>query len=251
MTESTLSLEFSAYRQGIADYFDYPLESADWNDGQTYRINKIARKALWELYHNNAGYQWRCLEQLLEIVTVASTWAYDLPDEFGNLLSKELAFGSGEATNRVKVRPPEKIYELRQTNTTTGTPQAVAVRSRSFRGTTGERWEAILWPTPNGVFNLYGQCRVNPDRLTTKRPFPRGGLPLAGVLEALCLKHAELDKHEGQGKMAEEADTVLRAAIQRDGESGPKSLGRDPEYGNWREPDATLLARVHSEYLGT
>ena len=126
----------------------------------------------------------------------------------------------------------------------------VAIVPKSFSGATGQRWRALLWRTPSQTWTLNAPYEVNPDNLTAALPLPRGGEPYTGVIEALTLKYAEIDKHEGPGKLAAEADKALLAAIQRDGGTQPRSLGKDPQYGRWRESEQ-VIGRIHDEYLGT
>jgi len=245
MAESTLSLDYDNLAVRVAEYLGYSRTSGDWSVAEAARIDEIVQDG-YRQFLMAGGHQWSFLEPTATLVTVADTADYDMPDDFGQLAAG-FTFAANEAFIRVRVVPESRIRFWRQTDIGTSAPYYVAIRPKTTTGTTGQRFEALLHPTPGAVYNLTYSYRVLVNKLVTTE-YPYGAMNHADALLKSCLAVAELRDTDEQGPHAAQYADALAVSIRFDGQSQPHHLGY-----NGDGSDRAVLAptRQYATYDGS
>jgi hypothetical protein len=132
--------------------------------------------------------------------TVDRLGDYDLGDDFGGLDGQWITLGDEPGVPGIKVVNEGKIRSLRQQYADrSGRPEFVAVRQKSSDGTTGQRWEMMLFPSlPDDDYVLTYRYVVLVNKLATTK-YPLGGMAHADTIRASCLAMAEMDMNDEQG----------------------------------------------------
>jgi hypothetical protein len=105
--------------------------------------------------------------------------------------------------------------------------------------TTGQRWELVLWPTPDTDYTLYYQYKVNPALLTADAEYPPGGPDIgAAILQFAMAEHERMQANawgvENDIAMKESFPAALRLdALHRPGTVGPVVDNSDAPVLDW------------------
>jgi hypothetical protein len=151
---------------------------------------------------------------------------------------------TGGVAARLSMVTEAKIRQLQTSKPMTGTPQYAAVRPKSSDGGGPQRWEVVLYPTPDSTTTLSYRYTSNPQPLSDARPYPVGGPQQAELLLQSCLALAEQRKTQAEGPATARFMERLAAAIQLDVQTA-----RPTDDGVWpigEEPDGLGVDR---EYL--
>ena len=196
----------------------------------------------------NYAYVWSFMRPTSTIVTVAADYAYDLPDNFNAIVGPGLTFAAADAGNGIVKIVGAGMLRDAQSGTNTplnGIPRMAAIQQKTFAGTTGERFEILLFPTPDRVFTLTYQYEVNPEVISSGVPYPYGGASHAETLLQLCIAAADLHKNDKLGEHYNLGKAMLVKSVMRDRKNQPHYFGKnidrsDPKYlqGDGRRPTA-------------
>lgn len=157
--------------------------------------------------------------------SIAANGTYILPDDFGGMDSP-LTFDSTNGYREIELTNESRIRMLRAESDSTGVPRVGAVRPQS--GTTasrGQRYEIMLWPTPDANYDLTYRYNAMPGKLTTAAPYPLGGLMYGEVIMAACVAAAEWKSHRVKGPAEADYQQMLAGAINQDMRMSPDTLG--------------------------
>jgi len=169
---------------------------------------------------------------------------YTLPDDCAGVLG-DMTFEPNEASHRVVARGENMIRRLRQGGVTTGIPSVFAVRTLASDQTTGQRMEAIFYPTPNESYILTYCYNALPQALTDGAPYPLGGAMHAETILAAILAVAELDCFDQQGEQAANYARLLEQAIQKDqNQFTPTNVGQNRDRSDDMTPCNTVVRRA-------
>lgn len=158
-------------------------------------------------------------------------YIYDLPSDFDAPRGK-FVYHADQADGY----PPliwcsvQEIREKRRTySTTTDYPRRIARRPKTFVTATGQRWEALLQPTPDAAYRFHYQYKLQVAIDTSSNVYLRGGAMIARVVEESCLAVAEQRyREDGSREHTELFHQLLQAAIEADRQNGSAgSLGED------------------------
>ena len=78
-------------------------------------------------------------------------------------------------------------------------PTHFAIRPKSFDGTSGMRWEMLLYPTPTAVKTMSYAYRMFVPQLRSATGYPVGGMRMGEAVLYACLGEAELIKNSEYG----------------------------------------------------
>ena len=209
----------------------------------------IANNITYEINTRDSGTQ-VTLEDLSVDIDAGTTYevakfAYDLPDGYGELLGP-MTYHPG--LNEM-YRPLWKIDAidlrvLRQMGDETDPPQCFAVRPKAFTATTGERYQVLFAPLPDGVYQFTYAYRVHPDKLATSL-YPMGGMVHAETFRLAILAACELSRTDQAGPYEQAFQMQLAISIQRDSEMhAPDWLGRMLDPCEYDIDDRSELPRV-------
>ena len=174
------------------------------------------------------GYRSTTAESLAEddVITILGGNA-TLPDDFGGL-RKGFTFDRGTGKWPIQRTSVEHIVEMIQRYDETGDPRLFAIAPLPFTAATGQRWEAIFYPSSDEARILYYQYDVLPAKPDVSgTAYPLGGAQYSETLLQCCIAAAELRHRFVRGPQWQTMLEFLATAIERDRRAGAAdSLGQ-------------------------
>ena len=107
-------------------------------------------------------------------------------------------------------------------------PVYYSVRTTVFDPTVGSRKRLAFYPTPDAAYVLKVPMILRPTMIDATNEFPVGGETLSQLITESCLRAAERNLDEMEGRHAKRFEELLPLSIKADNEkSSPTSLGAD------------------------
>lgn len=160
-----------------------------------------------------------------------AAWQYPLPSDFGSIAS-DFTSAPSESGRQIMQIGVSDLLAMRQYVETSGDPGFVAIRPKAFVTTTGQRYEALFYPTPASADVLTYRYNVEASPLRSSTPYPLGGEAYAQLLIEACLGEAELRMEDGKSSIHQQARlAALASAIEADILNGPRFLGYNSDPG--------------------
>ena len=228
MAESTLTRDYDDVEVAVARFLNLPaIGDAARTAAQTTRIDEHVQSGYMRFLYPEDGYQWSFMSPTDSFSTVADDFDYDLPDNFLSMVG-DMTVSDDGSWWPISERAEETIRDFRSQGQTTGRPVYYAVRAVTFVETTGQRYEMLLWPTPDQVYTIERKFNVLPDKaVTSTAPHFLGGMPHSRTIREACLAEAEAAEHDTQGLHEARFRQLLRASISVDTRLKPITLGFD------------------------
>lgn len=172
---------------------------------------------------------WSFLRKQADVTTAADDSAYDLPDDFGqHINSLTLVSSDEDDISRLEIISRSEMREKQNAESSeTGAPEYAAWQPKAFDAATGERFELVLYPTPDAVYTVNVEYRVQPDRLTPAAPYPRGGMLHSDTILKACRAVAERDQDDESGIHNARFMARLKASLMLDA-AGAAELNNAP-----------------------
>lgn len=160
--------------------------------------------------------------------SIAADGVYRLPSTFQSMACNELTFQPQTYYAPVQLGGEARIRAMQQTTETTGRPRFGAVRPADYIASTGQRWDLVVFPTPNIDYTLTYRADIRPADLSSGSQIPIGGDVHAETIMAACLAAAERrGNDEGGGVHEQEFQRLLAASITYDArQHSPITLGQ-------------------------
>jgi len=221
MAESSLSVGKTEIDAAIGVFLGFGRTSADWSTEQQYKIDDARNAGVARFYSER---DWNFLSPTTTLTCVADDYAYDMPDDFGTM-REDFYFAADKGYAPLTQRPPGYILSRITASDTSGVPTYYAFRPKAQTGTTGTRWELLLYPPPQDTYVLSYRYTVLRDALSATYPYPAGGAACREAIIACCLAAAERMFNDSVGVQEGYYQSQLVLAIRLDGRSQTKSFG--------------------------
>lgn len=253
MAESTLSITYDDLCKQVGRYLGYGRDSDNWSADQTLDVEDCVqsgyRRFLTPPPISNApvAHEWSFLAPVATLTLAADDGEYDLPASFNGLVD-EFYFDSDGLYTSLWLVPVAEIMGYRSTTGTdvTGVPDRIAIRPKAHDGTTGQRFEALVYPIPDDAYTLYYRHNVLTDKLSSTALYPLGGAAHGDTIAAACLAHAEAVYSDGEGRVWDGRFMErIAASIKSDRRMGPTTLspfGDGLRRDSLRHDDHSLIA---------
>lgn len=230
MAESSLSLTFTDMQTDVADYLNLTRTSGNWSTDDTARINRAINRGYRQFLYpaqidKMHAHHWSFLRPKTTIPTVASDADYTLPDDLERIVGA-LTWPADTPYAPIEQTSDEAIRRWRQVDDSTGIPRHYAVRPVAGDGTSGQRFEMLLYPTPSSAWTLSYRYIMRPSALSNNNLYPIGGTEHGETILASALAMAELERHETKGARWAYFLERLIASINRDRDQYPANIGR-------------------------
>lgn len=254
MAESTLSLTLLDFKKAVADYLGFGRDDTKWSANELAQVLEYVKSGLRQFYNppvlpgRARPHEWTFLRPTTTLAVVADDSDYDLPDGFGGLIGA-LAFSSEDnIAGTVGIVPLGEILRRRSfPSDVTGPPQIVATRPKTGVGATGQRWELLLWPVPNGSYTLTYRYQIIPDHIGNDGHYPWGGQQHAETILASCLAVAERMDERPENTKRNYFLERLTASIAVDERQVGEFVGRP--LGAWSGDGVWGLQSLRQAYL--
>jgi hypothetical protein len=155
-----------------------------------------------------------------DLVTTWTTWAltkfasdYGLTADVSGI-DGDLTFNSSQiGWSNVPVTSEWIIRSLRQRGVASGHPKFAALRPRATDGLDRQRFDVMIWPETDGVYELMYRYPAIPNKLSEEAPYPYGGPIHAETIMASCMAVVEYRKTGQYGPAWDRFMTMLKASI--------------------------------------
>lgn len=193
-TESTLSITRSELQTQIASFaqlgYSVPTDADDLarlNDS----INSGLRNVYWPalVLGEASAHEWSWMRPVRTFATSADFGLYQLPADFGGI-EGDITFAADQAYRKIHIVGENYVRELQQGVSSSGIPRYAAVRAYAS-GLSGQRYELVLWPTPDSEYDLTFRYNINPDALASDNDYALGGPALAETILQSCRAAAD------------------------------------------------------------
>jgi hypothetical protein len=212
MAEPTLAVTLNEIRSEVCRYLGFGRFYNGASTVQRDDCDLIIRRGLRQFYcpppipNEQSSHRWTFLVPTASLATVANTSTYVLPDDFGGMASDftfsgevtsscvrvvgENAFRMAQSAGDSKMRPSMALVEPRQT-VSAGNPDIPT------------RWQVILNPVPDKVYNLVYRYYVVQDAAAAALDYVPGGALHGETILASCLAIAETYAESPSAKFRE------------------------------------------------
>lgn len=183
-----------------------------------------------------------------DTVTITANGDYRLPDDFGGVKGSFHILGNTTVIINVEKVGVGIILNKRANLTTYDyTPQYFAIKPVAIDGSSGQRHDLMLYPTPNETLVMQYQYSILPNVLDSTYPYPKGAEQFSEAITYACLAEVERRQRIDRG-FREEYERLVAIAIQRDRlDALPDNLGYNGDVsinGKRRYYDRTVGADI-------
>lgn len=224
-SESTLSLYLPDILKEVGWLYLGKRDSSVFTADERDQIDLIIEAGLRQFYN---AHPWDFLEQTMTVTTVADTEDYELDANYGGKIGPITFSNNDNRWYQVNFVPESEIRALRQYNytNTSFTPEKAAIQAKSSDGSDGQRFEMLLWPTPDAAYTLRFVARVIPSALTDAKPYPLGGMFHGETILESILAVTEQRMDDVAGVHTQKYERMLQDSIARD-----KKANRTEHFG--------------------
>lgn len=217
-------------------YYPPPLEQVERGDRRDDDEEEAAKDRRFRKPH-----RWSFLNQLGTLTTTGGVSTYELPEDFAGP-SGDLIITSGDG--RLPIIPEEHLRQLAAVDQVQGVPKYAAIRPVNADGTAVQKWQVILYPTPEKAFTLNYRYTVTPGDLSDSAPWPLGGKAYSELFLQSCLAVMEA-RRGGDGVEMARFMQRLAAAVHLDKQSAsPTSDSVSWKDIDESDPGLALMSRV-------
>ena len=223
-------------RVAIADFLGWGRNTegwgSDWTDDQIARLDDILDAGHKQFLYpppapgETTTHRWSFLRPTATFDTVASTYLYDMPTDFGSIVG-DLAYDEDEDIHRIiEQTSPAMIDRNRAVNDYEGRPYLFALRPKTVGQLSQQVTEMMLYPTPDDAYGIRYHYDAKVDRLCTARPFLLGGPAHVETIMQSC-RDIAATRYKDQPNGPEHALFLerLKASVEADRRNSPKTLG--------------------------
>lgn len=226
MADSTLTIARPELITSVGYFLGYNPSSL--SAAQSAEIQRYIDSGLRRFF---MAYNWRFLKPKTTLATVAATSDYTMPDSFGYLIG-EMTYATADlGFTAIQLIPEQEIRKLQQFATTSAKPRYVSIRPVTTAGSTGQRFQATLWPTPDAVYTLTYQYHVLMDAVTSGAPYTYGGMAHSETILEACLAAAEQQADDEIGIHSQLYEQRLAESIKYDNQLEAEFFGYNGDPG--------------------
>ncbi len=193
--ESPLSLDIFGLRSEVGYFLG---KGRDWqalSDMDRQTIDAHIGTGLRMFY---SAHTWSFLRPWQTINLIDGEWRYDLPADFGYCNGNLDVRREGGAKGRMQLIGQTQMMGLDHERK--GMPRYYAISPKEMPPDQGQRFELLLWPTPQNDLFVNLQYSVVPWTITTTgNTFPYGGMFHSETIREACLAAAESDTDDQIG----------------------------------------------------
>lgn len=197
MAESSLSITFSDLQEEVGHFLGFAADTTAWTAAQNTTLTRVLKRGLLQFYfppplsEEKPSYEWSFMRKTGTISATSGDLDYTLPDDFSNILDGSVTFGVGITNRRLEKVDEPDLRAMQAMDNKSGVPRYYAIRPVAHAPTTGQRWEMLLYPTPDASYTLTYRYVYLPDTITSTNIYPVGGARYSEVILASCLAAAE------------------------------------------------------------
>ena len=251
--ESTLSMNQTTLRKEVGWFWLGERTAGNWSADEITQLDDIIASGLRSFYHPTPtqntpkGHKWSFMEPTTTLVLTAGTADYTLSPNFGGLIGTMTYSADDNRWFPIEITGEHRVRTLRQRDysSISSDPKIAAVRPISSSGSNGQRFQLMLYPSPDKAYTLSYRYHALPQNLTAANPYPLGGQAHAETILESCLAVAEARMDDNAGIHAAAYQQRLAASIAYDTlMNTPEHMGYNGDSSdgsNWSEQSNRFL----------
>lgn len=217
-----------------------------WTHQQGEMVKECLKQGLRRFYSppvvpgERYPHSWSFLQPLGTLTTVSGQDVVQMPAGF-TMLDGDMTYSEDQSVGLSYVKfVGEEMVRKNQSrlDSLTGHPQMVAIRKSNAVSAGPNQYEAVLWPTPNAVYELEYRYRIDPVMLVMSGDgsVPGGGqVHHQALIESCLLSCDEMMKRDSRQR-AERFRELLYASVGFDRQmSTPANLGYNGDRSDRRQ----------------
>ena len=230
MAESTLSTSYSDLLSEVGAYLGYGSDSTKWTAKKLAEVDRYIQAGVRQFYYPPAtqgvelGFQWSFLSPHTTIDTIADQSTYDLPDDLGRILG-DLVYNESAYKPSIIQVSEAKIVSLTNSEETNSSPRLANVRHKAQVEGSGQRFELVLFPTPDAIYTLNYKYEAFSGKISNSNPYPLGGMRYSELVMESCLAVAEQRANDEKGQHTASFYTLLASGVAFDKRQGARYYG--------------------------
>ena len=192
-SSSEMDAHYDLIRREIGRFLGYDRAPSSWTETQALDIADIIKSGLRQfmvppvLSGERYSHEWSFLRPITPLTLTADDGVYDLPAGFAMLDGPlTLVISDSVEARRVNVTAEWKVRQLQAGSAPTGWPELAAIRPKAHDATVGTRYELLLYPIPDGAYQLLIPYRVGIEFLDSTNVYPPGGEVHAETILESC-----------------------------------------------------------------
>lgn len=246
-----LQQTYDTLREEIGFSLGWGSAPSQWDAPKLKRIEAAIRegvsKFLWGSLAPGTGkvYQWSFLRQTFAFSTTNAVWEYLLPEDFGQQ-EERIYYSDDNWRNPIHMTNEALIDRKRSLDPdASGPPMWAAVRATGDTSVTPQRWNLIVFPTPDATYELRMPYRINGEMLSASTLYPRGGREMSRAILLACKSEAMLQTNDDRS-LEDAYQAALAAAINYDATRKGGNLGYNADRSDDRERGVHVPRNVYT-----
>ena len=236
MAEPTLSLKRDDYRKAVGTEAGYGGDPTDWDDEQTYNVDRSIDAGLADFYYptiDGGLYEWSFLKPYRSFPIASGSRWIDLPDDFNGFLDPVLKVIRTDHSH-IAIRLGDSVRGLYSRRAdATGPPSAAELALAPPNAEGSARYRLHVFPEADAAYTLQGHISIAAEALTERRPYIYGGPAHHFTVLAACLAAFEsIIDGVVNGPHARRFQQRLMASVAQDRKMQPKNLGRNSDFSD-------------------
>jgi len=228
----SLAITDAQLKVEVADYAGFGRNKDDWSAEEEARLDAVVQSGVLQFFwppplgNERQGHRWSFLRPVAELPTVVGQGDYDLPNDFGGLVTGELYYSAEDGIwHPIRDIGPGAVLHMRSKNPSNAAPVCGAVIPQVHDGSAPQGWTLALVPAADAVYTVKYQYQIVPDSIGS--PYNIGGTTHYETLLASCLAIAErrLREDDATGRQQAYWQERLAASIAYDRKQAPRYLG--------------------------
>lgn len=216
---STVAVTYATLQYVIGMALGLNADSDNWTAAQTAQVDAIIKSGLRRFYWPKAPngepeHEWSFLRKTATISLADGDDDYDLPTDFVSVYGKPLV--QDKKGGVIDPIEPHELLGMQARQNLTGIPQYYAVRPKANDGTTGTRYEMLVYPTPGESDTLSYQYICEPAMIDSTNLYPLGGIAHGETIQSAVLSAMENIKGDYEGVHTKAFLEQLAASIRID-----------------------------------
>ncbi len=217
----SLLIDYATLRREIGRFLGIGRDPTAWTADNISDVSDILRAGLRSFYwppplqQGAMRHAWSFLFTKGTISATANVADYDLPADCTGIIRGAVTQLGVVAIKAIAI-PEDEIRALRSNASLTGSVRYFAVLPKTFTGTTGTRYEIMLYPTPVGSVTLEYSYSFEPVELDIANLYHAGGAEHSEAVLEACLAAAEKTLNDERGIHRALFMDCLSACVQLD-----------------------------------
>lgn len=244
--ESSLSLKHTSLYKAVSHFLFGELTAGNLSTKQDYQVTLALDSGIRDMLQ----YNWTFMKPWTELDTENGTWVYELPAIFGGMIGDRLFFETEDARFPVTLRGVGDVMQARVNSSESGYPRIAAIRPKHHAIAVPQRFELLLFPTPDAAYTLTYRYQANVDAITSSGEWPPGGMNHSETILGACLMAAEVHVMNMPGVHTDRYPGLLGNSIERDGRVNAANIGmmQDHSDGDIDAYDRRAVRELYGNY---